>query len=81
MSQNPNHDLYNKSLPQLQQLLAEVLTSEDEDGKCQAQAILEALVQKAKNGDVRAADLILEMGYGRDKNKDDEITIHVEAKD
>lgn len=53
-----------KKLPDLQIILAEVL-GEEKDGKTAAQAILMALRAKAAKGDVRAAQLLLERGYGK----------------
>lgn len=53
-----------KKLPDLQILLAEVL-GEEKDGKTAAQIILQALRAKAARGDVRAAQVLLERGYGR----------------
>ena len=55
-----------KKLPKLDVLLAEVLGNEEE-GKTQAQNILEALVKKANNGDVKAAALLLDRGWGKVK--------------
>lgn len=53
-----------KKLPDLQKLLAEVL-GEEKDGRTAAQAILMALRAKAAKGDVRAAQVLLERGYGK----------------
>lgn len=55
-----------KKLPKLDELLAEVL-GDEEEGKTQAQMILEALVKKANNGDVKAAALLLDRGWGKVK--------------
>jgi hypothetical protein len=55
-----------KKLPQLDVLLAEVL-GDTEEGKTHAQQILEAIRRKAKNGDVKAAQLLLDRGYGKAK--------------
>lgn len=55
-----------KKLPQLDVLLAEVL-GDTEEGKTHAQQILEALRRKAKSGDVKAAQLLLDRGYGKAK--------------
>lgn len=51
-----------KKLPELDVLLAEVL------GDDHAKAILIAIRKKAKAGDVRAAELLLDRGYGKVKN-------------
>lgn len=53
-----------KKLPALDVLLAEVLGSEDEK-KSQAEEIIRALLKKALKGDVRAAELLLDRGYGK----------------
>lgn len=55
-----------RKLPDLEDLLAEVL-GEDEEGKVQAKAILTALYKKAVRGDVRAAKELLDRGYGQPK--------------
>lgn len=53
-----------KKTPALDELLTEVL-SDEHDGKTAAKAILLALVAKAKRGDVRAAELLLNRAYGK----------------
>ena len=55
-----------KKLPQLDKLLADVL-GEEKDGITAAEAILKALRAKATKGDIRAAELLLERGYGKSK--------------
>lgn len=55
-----------RKLPELDKLLADVL-GEEKDGVTAAQAILMALRAKAAKGDVRAAELILNRGYGKPK--------------
>jgi hypothetical protein len=55
-------------LPDLDVLMAEVL-GEEKDGKTAAQAILAALRAKAAKGDIRAAELLLNRGYGLPKQK------------
>ena len=59
-----------KKLPKLDELLADVLGAND-NGKTQAQRILEALRTKARNGDVKAAQLLLDRGYGKVKENID----------
>jgi hypothetical protein len=61
-SGNPKGRL--KDIPELKQLLAEVL-AEDKDGINAAKAILMALRAKATKGDVRAAELLLDRAYGK----------------
>ena len=53
-----------KKLPQLDVLLAEVLGSETR-GKTEAQHIIEAIKRKAKKGDVRAAEMLFDRGFGK----------------
>ncbi|HEU4903175.1 MAG TPA: DUF5681 domain-containing protein [Flavisolibacter sp.] len=55
-------------LPDLDVLMAEVL-GEEKDGKTAAQAILAALRAKAAKGDIRAAEVLLNRGYGLPKQK------------
>ena len=55
-----------KKLPELDALLADVL-GEEKDGKTAAQAILMALRAKAAKGDVRAAEVLLDRGWGKVK--------------
>lgn len=59
-----------KKLPALDKLLADVLGGEDED-TTEAHRILQALIKKAKTGDVRAAEILLERGYGKVKEQID----------
>ena len=59
-----------KILPPLEKLLIEVLGSED-DRKSQAQAILSTLLARAKKGDVRAAEILLDRAYGKPKQSVD----------
>jgi hypothetical protein len=54
-------------LPDLQILLANVLGKENKDGLTAAEEILLALHAKAKKGDTRAAELLLDRGYGKPK--------------
>lgn len=53
-----------KKLPPLDELLAKVLGT-DGEGKSEAEAIIEALKKKAIRGDTRAAEILLERGYGK----------------
>ena len=55
-----------KKLPELDQLLADVL-SEEKDGIEAAKAILMAIRAKATKGDVRAAEMLLDRAYGKAK--------------
>lgn len=51
-----------KKIPEIDELLADVLGDGDE-----AKAILQALITKAKKGDVRAAEVIFDRAYGKAK--------------
>lgn len=55
-------------LPDLDKLLADVL-GEEKDGIEAAKAILMALRLKATKGDVRAAEVLLDRGYGKATHK------------
>lgn len=55
-----------KKLPDLDILLADVL-GDEKDGIPAAKAILMALRAKAAKGDVRAAEVLLERGWGKVK--------------
>lgn len=55
-----------KKLPELDDLLANVL-GEEKDGVTAAEAILKALRAKAAKGDVRAAEVLLDRGWGKVK--------------
>ena len=57
-----------KKLPELDKLLADVL-GEEKDGVTAAEAILRALRAKATKGDIRAAEVLLERGYGKTKHQ------------
>jgi hypothetical protein len=66
-----------KKLPKLDELLAEVL-GDTEEGKTQAQMILESLVKRARSGDVKAGALLLDRGWGKVKEQID-ITTNEES--
>lgn len=53
-----------RKLPEIDDLLAEVLGEEEGD---EAREILHALLKKAKRGDVRAAEVLLDRAYGKAK--------------
>ena len=59
-----------KKLPELDKLLADVL-GEEKDGITAAEAILRALRAKAAKGDIRAAEVLLDRGYGKPKQSVD----------
>jgi hypothetical protein len=54
-----------KKLPEIDKLLAEVLGEDEEHNE--AKAILKALVARAKKGDTRAAEILLDRAYGKAK--------------
>lgn len=56
-----------RKLPDLQELLAEVLGQETKDGLTAGEEILRAMHARAKKGDVRAAELLLDRAYGKPK--------------
>ena len=62
--ENINKEGRPKKLPELDKLLADVLT-EEKDGITAAEAILKALRAKAAKGDVRAIELMLNRAYGK----------------
>ena len=53
-----------KELPALGEILADSL-GEEKNGITDAQAILNAMIAKAKKGDVKAADFVFGYGYGK----------------
>jgi hypothetical protein len=53
-----------KKLPNLDALLAEIL-GEEKDGVTAADAILRRLRQMAANGNLRAAEILLDRAYGK----------------
>ena len=55
-----------KKLPDLDILMAEIL-GEEKDGKTAAMIILMALRAKASKGDIRAAEVLLNRGWGMPK--------------
>lgn len=57
-----------RKLPELDKLMADVL-GEEKDGKTAAEAILAALRAKAAKGDIRAAEVLLNRGYGMPQQK------------
>lgn len=59
-----------KKLPELDKLLADVL-GEEKDGITAAEAILKKLRQMAAQGNLRAAEILLDRGYGKPKQSTD----------
>lgn len=63
---NPGGPGVPKKLPELDKLLASVL-GEEKDGITAAEAILKKLRQMAAAGNIRAAEIMLDRGYGKPK--------------
>jgi len=59
-----------KKLPELDKLLADVL-GEEKDGITAAEAILKKLRQMAAQGNLRAAEILLDRGYGKPRQSID----------
>lgn len=59
-----------KKLPSIDKLLAEVLGDENDENS-EAKAILEAIAAKAKKGDTRAAEILLDRAYGKARQQVD----------
>lgn len=55
-----------RKLPEIDDLLAEVLGEEQGN---EAREILQALLKRAKKGDVRAAEVLLDRAYGKAKQE------------
>lgn len=58
-------------LPEIAVLLANVLGKEGKDGLTAAEEILMALHARAKKGDTRAAEVLLDRAYGKPKQTTD----------
>jgi hypothetical protein len=56
-----------RKLPDLDTLLADVLGKENKEGKTAAAEIIEKLEAMAKTGNLRAAEILLDRGYGKPK--------------
>ena len=68
-------------LPDLKEAMAKVM-AEEKDGMTALEAILKALRMKAAKGDVRAAQELLDRGYGKALQKVEQDTNHtINAKD
>lgn len=73
-----------KTLPSLTKLMAECLGTNDENERnSKAQKIIEALIKQAEKGNTRAAEILLDRGYGKPDQKINqvtEMTINVKRK-
>lgn len=68
-----------KKLPKIDDLIKEVLGSDDPE-LSEAKAILEALLKRAKKGDVRASEILLDRAYGKAKQpveSDNKVTVTI----
>lgn len=55
-----------RKLPSIDKMLSDILGSE-EDTDSEAHAVLRALLLKAKKGDTKAAEILLDRAYGKAK--------------
>lgn len=67
-----------KKLPNLDMIMANVLGTENAEGITAAEQIIDAIRRRANAGDVKAANLLLERGWGKVKEKID-ITTNEES--
>lgn len=56
-----------RKLPPLDILMNRLLGEDEESGICRMDEILNALYEKALKGDVKAAEILLDRGYGKAK--------------
>ena len=54
-------------LPDLKEIMAKVLGAETSEGRTEAEAIIDAMKKRAKSGDVKATQLLLDRGFGKVK--------------
>jgi hypothetical protein len=64
---SPNPKGRPKKLPEIDDLLADVLGKDVGNGLIMAEKILLAIAKKAAAGDVRAAEVLMDRAYGRPK--------------
>jgi hypothetical protein len=67
-----------KKLPKLDEILGNVLGKENDQGITEVELIIDALKKKAKTGDVKSAQLLMDRGYGKVKEQID-ITTNEES--
>lgn len=64
-----------RRLPPIDEMLSDILGSE-EDTDSEAHAVLRALLMKAKKGDTKAAEILLDRAYGKAKQVvDNNVTV------
>jgi hypothetical protein len=59
-----------KKLPELNKLMADIL-GDEKNGLTTAERILKAIEAKALRGDIKAAEMLLDRGYGKPKQTTD----------
>jgi len=59
-----------KKLPELSKLMADIL-GDEKNGLTTAERILKAIEAKALRGDIKAAEMLLDRGYGKPKQTTD----------
>lgn len=59
-----------KKLPELAKLMADIL-GDEKNGLSTAERILKAIEAKALRGDIKAAEMLLDRGYGKPKQTTD----------
>jgi hypothetical protein len=59
-----------KKLPELNKLMADIL-GDEKNGLTTAERILKAIEAKALKGDIKAAEMLLDRGYGKPKQTTD----------
>lgn len=64
-----------KKLPKLDELLADVMGGAASNGVTNAESILRSMLSRAKAGDTRAAELLLDRTYGKQRTDIDLTTL------
>ena len=59
-----------KKLPELNKIMADIL-GDEKNGLTTAERILKAIEAKALRGDIKAAEMLLDRGYGKPKQTPD----------
>ena len=59
-----------KKLPELSKIMADIL-GDEKNGLTAAERILKAIEAKALKGDIKAAEMLLDRGYGKPKQTTD----------
>lgn len=71
-----------KKLPGLDDLLVDLLSEENTQGRSQTEIILRRLILQAKKGNIKSAEIVLERAYGKVKQQIEveETTTVIEVK-